>query len=81
MKNRLLSIALIFSLSLLLAFNTSCKKDEETNQPDAPVNNIIGIWTINNSNVDLTVDGVDLVTYMTTNFEYTQQEAEVLAPL
>lgn len=75
MINRLLNISIIFSLSLLLALNTSCKKKEETNEA---INNLMGTWTFNNSDVNLSVDGVDLVTYMVDNFEYSQQEAETL---
>jgi hypothetical protein len=75
MKNPLLKSALIFSLVLSIVIGNSCKKDEETNEA---INNLLGTWTINNSDVNLSVDGVDLVTYMVDNFGYSQQEAETL---
>jgi len=75
MKNPLLTLALIFTLSLTIIIASSCSKETDSEKAK---NDLIGTWTIDNTTSDLTVGGVDLVTYMTTNFDYTQQEAETL---
>ncbi|MEZ5197100.1 MAG: DUF4923 family protein [Bacteroidales bacterium] len=73
MKNTLLP--LLFTLMLSMVLVSSCKKETEDEKTQ---NDLIGTWNIDNSTADLSVGGVDLVTYMTTNFEYTEQEAQML---
>lgn len=74
MKNPLLTLALFFSICLTLIITPSCNKDEE----EKATNNLLGTWTIGTTSADLSVDGEDLVTYMTTNFDYTEQSAQFL---
>ena len=68
------SVILMF---LTLAFFYSCEKDEgETVSSD-----LIGTWTVKESSVDVTVGGVDLVTYLMTAFEVSEEEARNFADL
>lgn len=76
MKNSLLP--LLLSLILTMVLVSSCNKETEDEKAQ---NELIGTWNIDNSTADLSVGGVDLATYMTTNFNYTEEQAQMMVNL
>ena len=75
MKNTLPTIVLFMTLIFTMNILQSCSKEDEE---EKATNNLLGTWTIGTTSADLSVDGVDMVTYMTTNFDYTEQTAQML---
>lgn len=75
MKNTLPTIVLFMTLIFTMNILQSCNKEDDE---EKATNNLLGTWTIGSTSADLSVDGVDMVTYMTTNFEYTEQTAQML---
>ena len=71
MNKQLFKLALLLIITISIISISSCKKDDES-----PTNNIIGTWTINKTTTSLTVDGMDLVAYLTANFGLTTEEAQ-----
>ncbi len=78
MKKYLQNLAILGILSVLIISGSSCKKEDDN---EKAANDLHGTWTINQTNVDLTVDGVDLVDYMVSNFTYTQQQAQAMVDI
>ncbi len=78
MKKLLPIPALIVILAISISLTTSCSKESEDEKKS---NDLIGTWTIDNTTADLSVGGVDIVTYMTTNFDYTEQQAQMLVDI
>lgn len=78
MKKRLPISVLIIFLSFSISLTTSCSKESED---EKKTNDLIGTWTIGSTTADLSVDGVDMVTYMTTNFDYTEEQAQFMVNL
>lgn len=78
MKKLLPVLALLITLTLSISLTTSCSKESED---EKKTNDLIGTWTIGNTTADLSVGGVDMVTYMTTNFDYTEEQAQMLVNL
>jgi len=75
MKNLLPKLTMLISISIAIVLTSSCSKEDENEQAS---NDLLGTWTFGQSSVDLSVGSVDLVDYMVANFEYTQQEAEIM---
>jgi hypothetical protein len=73
MNKQFFKLALLLFIGFAVVSFSSCKKDENANaQPNA----IIGNWTVNKTTVSLTVGGMDLIAYLTTNFGVTTEEAQ-----
>jgi hypothetical protein len=73
MKRLILLFPLIFFLGVSQGLFTSCEKITED---IVVVQGLIGMWSPNNSSVEVTANGEDLVTYLVDNFGYTEEEAE-----
>jgi len=69
------SSLILICLSLVL-FN-SCEKDEG----EKVSSDLIGTWTVKESSMDVTVGGVDLVSYIMTAFEIPEAQAQLFADL
>lgn len=78
MNKQLFKLALLLIISTSIISISSCKKDKND---DNQTNSIIGIWTFNNTMVNTTVGGMDLVEYLTTNFDITTEEAQAYKDL
>ena len=74
MHKQLFRLLLLLTIVLAVFCISSCKK--LTEDPDV-ANALIGLWRYKQSTVDLTVGGVELIEYLTLNFGYSQDEAEV----
>lgn len=72
MKNLKLLCILVFGILCL----QSCSDDDEINQA-----NIIGVWRVNNVDIDLTVNDIDVFEYLTEVAGYSTQEATLLESL
>lgn len=75
MKNSLQNLAILFFLSIGILFSTSCSKEDANEEA---TNDLLGTWTMGQSTVDLTVDGVDLVEHMATTLGIPEQQAEAM---
>jgi hypothetical protein len=64
-------------LCLSLVFFNSCEKDEGKQASS----DLIGTWTVKESSMDVSVGGVDLVTYLMTAFDITEAQAKIFADL
>jgi len=69
--------SLLILMSLSLGFLTSCEKDEG----EKASSDLIGTWTIQESSMDVTIDGVDLVAYLMTALGIPEAQAKVFADL
>jgi len=69
MKTRILFLLL---LAVSISFS-ACKKETEGDKTE---NTLVGKWTIGETSVEITVEGVDVIEYMVTNFGYTTEEAQ-----
>jgi hypothetical protein len=68
------SVKFTFILLLTVSFTFyACNKEDEG---EKAANDLIGTWAINDTDVELSVGGEDLVTHMVNNFGYSQMEAE-----
>jgi len=73
MKNPILIYSLILFIGLSTVLVSSCKKEDEANQSE---NSLVGTWTMGQTSVDITVDGIDVIQYLTTNFDISQEVAQ-----
>jgi hypothetical protein len=58
---------------------SSCKKDNEDENNNSSNNpSLVGTWTISESTVNITANGMDIVEYMMNTFGYTQEQAQLI---
>lgn len=76
MHKQLFRLLLLLTISLAVFCISSCAK--LTENPDI-ANALVGQWRFSNTSVNLTVDGEDLIQYLTSVFEYNQVEAETVS--
>jgi hypothetical protein len=75
MKNSLHKLPVLIFLSALIIFSVSCKKEDEEEKAS---NDLHGTWTFKETNVDLSVGGVDLVDYLVNTMGYSATEAQFM---
>jgi len=68
---------LLIAISLSVLFFTSC----EDSEGDKANSDLIGTWTVDETAFDVTVDGVDLTTYLMNTFTISETEAQVFTDL
>ncbi len=73
MKNPFLIYAVILVLSLSTILVSSCKKEDELNETE---NALVGTWTMGQTSVEITVDGMDVIEYLITVFDIPEAEAQ-----
>lgn len=78
MKTSLLKFTILFTLVLSVILVTSCSKESEE---EKATNNLIGTWTFGDTDVELTANGQDIIDYMTSNFDYTPEQAQMLVDI
>jgi len=76
MKNLLQKLSILFFISSLILISPACSKDDDEDEKAS--NDLHGSWTINETVLDLSVDGVDLVDYLVNEMNYTEQEAQFM---
>ena len=70
-------VSFLILVSVSLVFFNSCEKEEG----ETVSNDLIGTWTISSSSIDVSVGGVDFVTYIMNEFEVPKEQAEFFANL
>lgn len=78
MKNTLSKLGFIFTLVLSIIIVTSCNKESEG---EKATNDLLGTWTFSGTDVELTANGQDIIDYMTSDFGYTQEQAQMLVDI
>ena len=73
MKNPFLTYTVILVLSISTILVSSCKKEVELNETE---NDMVGTWTLGQTSVEITVDGINVIEYLTTFFDLTEAEAQ-----
>ena len=70
-------VSFLILMSVSLVFFNSCEKEEG----EKVSNDLIGTWTISSSSMDITVGGVDFVTYIMNEFDIPKEQAEFFTTL
>jgi hypothetical protein len=68
---------LLVLMTFSLVYFSSCESDD--NNGGGKGSDLIGKWTIDDSEVSVTVEGVDFVTYLVESMGMTQEQAEMIA--
>ena len=73
--NTIFNLKLFVVLLSFMAFSACEKdKDDKANEKD-----LIGLWTINSSSTEMTVNGKDMIDFLVDEMGFTQSEAEQFA--
>ena len=74
MKNPIFTFSLIIAFSISVVFISSCKKDEDNTE--STTNMLVGTWSMDETELDITVGGVDIVDHLVDEFNYERDSAQ-----